>query len=312
MAAVKQLSGPPCLAPCAISGYNFLLMTTLALLSDIHGNLPALEAVVADVCARRPDAVYVLGDIVHGCVWSPEVMDLLLARGWPMLIGNHDDAVLQLGAPRMEARYADQKRYAGLWWTRARLTTVHLARLAALPLEFALTFPDAPPLRLLHGLPGNFFVGFRPDSPGDWAAKHLAPVGESTVVGGHTHVAMVRSIRRWLVINSGSVGAPYDGDPSASYAWLEGSRDGWQAEIRRVSYDRAAVEVGYRASGLAAAGCVLVEMFHRSVMSGLPWVSDFAWWLRTQPAEVVADQGWAQQLYDAAHGPGRWAFPYAR
>ncbi len=287
-------------------------MTALALLSDIHGNLPALEAVVADVCARRPDAVYVLGDIVHGCVWSPEVMDLLLARGWPMLIGNHDDAVLQLGAPHMEARYADQQRYAGLWWTRARLTTAHLAHLEALPLELALTFPDAPPLRLLHGLPGDFFVGFRPDSPEAWAVQHLDSVSEPAVIGGHTHVAMVRPIGRWTVINSGSVGAPYDGDARAGYAWLEGHRGGWQAEIRRVAYDQAAVEAGYRASGLAAAACVLVEMFHRSVMSGLPWVSDFAWWLRTQPAEVVADQRRAQQLYDAAHGPGCWAFPYAR
>ncbi len=287
-------------------------MTTLALLSDIHGNLPALEAVVADVCARRPDAVYVLGDIVHGCVWSPEVMDLLLARGWPMLIGNHDDAVLQLGAPRMEARYADQQHYAGLWWTCARLTAAHLAHLEALPPELALTFPDAPPLRLLHGLPGNFFVGFRPDSPAAWAVQHLDSVSEPAVIGGHTHVAMVRPIGRWTVINSGSVGAPYDGDARAGYAWLEGHRGGWQAEIRRVSYDQAAVEAGYRASGLAAAACVLVEMFHRSVMSGLPWVSDFAWWLRTQPAEVVADQRRAQQLYDAAHGPGCWAFPYAR
>ncbi|MGQ9766819.1 MAG: metallophosphoesterase family protein [Anaerolineae bacterium] len=287
-------------------------MTSIALLSDIHGNLPALEAVVADLGRLRPDAVYVLGDMVHGCVWSAEVMDLLAVQGWPMLLGNHDDAVLQLGTPRMEPRYADRVRYAGLWWTRARLSEAQLATLASLPRELSLAFPDAPSVRLLHGLPGNFFVGIRPDSPSDWVIQHLNGVAEAVVAGGHTHVAMARVVGRWSVINSGSVGAPYDGDTRASYVWLTGERTGWHAQVRRVPYDHAAVETAYRTSDLAAMGCALVEMFHRSVMTALPWVSDFAWWLRSQPAEVIANQRLALELYESAHGPGRWAFPYAR
>ena len=79
-------------------------MTTLALLSDVHANLPALEVVLGDIRARRPDAVYVLGDIVNGCPWPGDVLDLIAAEGWPMLLGNHDDAVIQLGTPRMEPR----------------------------------------------------------------------------------------------------------------------------------------------------------------------------------------------------------------
>lgn len=286
-------------------------MIGIALLSDIHGNLPALEAVIADLRKWQPDAVYVLGDMVHGCVWSAEVMDLLSVYGWPMLLGNHDDAVLQLGTARMEPRYADRRRYAGLWWTRERLADGHLAVLDASPRELSLTFPPAPPLRLLHGLPGNFFVGIRPDSPADWVARHLESVGEPAVAGGHTHVAMARHVGRWFVVNSGSVGAPYDGDTRASYVRLTGDRTGWDVQIRRVPYDQATVESAYRTSDLAQSGSALVEMFHRSVMTGLPWVSDFAWWLRSQPAEVIADQRLALALYESAHGPGRWAFPYA-
>lgn len=288
-----------------------VLVISLALLSDIHGNLPALEAVAADIRAQRPDAIYVLGDMVNGCAWSPEALDFVLAQGWPMLLGNHDDAVMQLGAPRMEARYHDRQRYAALWWTRGRLAPRHVAMLEQLPLALPLAYADAPPLRLLHGLPGNFFVGFRPDSPEGWAIRHLEGVTEPVVAGGHTHVPMVRAFGRWTVINSGSVGAPYDGDPRAGYAWLEGDASGWRAEIRRVDYDLAAVDAGYHASGLAAAGGVLGAMFHRTVMTALPWVSDFAWWLRDQPAEILGNPRLAQQLYDAAHGPGHWAFPYA-
>lgn len=285
-------------------------MFSLALLSDIHGNLPALEAVVADIRAAAPDAVYVLGDMINGCPWSAEVVELLAALGWPMLLGNHDDAVLQLGTPRMEPRYAHRSRYAALWWTREHLPQRAAALLEALPLEFPLTFEAAPPVRLLHGLPGNFFVGFRPDSPEAWASRKLATIGESTVAGGHTHAPMVRPIGRWLVINSGAVGAPYDGDTRPSWALARGDAAGWRAEIRRVSYDLAVVAQGYRTSGLLAEGGAMGEMFYRSVLSGLPWVADFAWWVRTQPAEALTDMQQALRRYDAAHGPGRWAFPY--
>jgi predicted phosphodiesterase len=293
-------------------------MPAIALISDIHGNLPALEAVAADVAARRPDAVYVLGDMVNGCPWSAETLDMLAALGWPMLQGNHDDAVLQLGTPRMEPRYGRRERYAALWWTREHLTDAHIACLEALPRELTLALPDAPPLRLLHGIPGNFFIGFRPNGDEIWAAGRLQPVTELTVVGGHTHCPMVRQIGRWLVVNDGSVGSPYDGDTRASYAWLEsasasegGEAAGWHAEVRRVTYDLDAVDAGFRTSGMLDEGGVTAELFRRSVLTGVPWVSDFLWWMRDQPAEALADMWAALAVYDTRHGPGHWAFPYA-
>jgi predicted phosphodiesterase len=295
-------------------------MTTLALLSDIHGNLPAFEAVTAEVLARRPDAVYVLGDMVNGCPWSAEVLDRVLDLGWPMLLGNHEDALLQLGTPRMEQRYHDRQRYAALWWTRENLTDRHLAVLAALPLDYRLTFPGAPPLRVFHGVPGNIFVGFRPDSRAEWAAHHLSAVAEETVAGGHTHVAMSRWIPRsgagadtrgWLVVNTGSVGMPYDGDPRPAYVWLVDTPGGWRAEVVRLAYDREAVALGYRQSSLAAEGGVLGDLFLRSTMTGLPWVSDFLWWSRKHFGDTPTDMAAALQRYDATHGPEHWAFPLA-
>lgn len=286
-------------------------MITVALLSDIHGNLPAFEAVAADIRDQTPQAVFVLGDMVNGCPWSAEVLARLAELRWPMLLGNHDDAVLQLGTPRMEPRYADRCRYAALWWTRAHLSSHDLTLLSGLPLEAGLPLAPAPPLRLVHGVPGNFFMGFRPDSPEAWALRRLASVAEETLIGGHTHVPMIHGWGRWRVINTGAVGVSYDGDPRASYALLRGDADGWRAEIRRVDYDRTATAAGFHRSGLLAEAGVMAEMFRRSVLSGLPWVSDFAWWIREQPAEVSLDMPAALRAYDAQHGPGRWAFPYA-
>jgi predicted phosphodiesterase len=287
-----------------------LHVVVIALLSDIHGNLPAFEAVAADVRAHAPDAIFVLGDMVNGCPWSAEVLDLLVDWGWPMLLGNHDDAVLQLGAPRMEPRYRDRHRYAALWWTRAHLRPDHMERLALLPLEAQPSFDGVAALRLFHGIPGSFFVGFRPDSPADWMGRRLAPVREATVAAGHTHVPMIRRVDRWSVTNTGAIGVPYDGDPRAGYALLRGDALGWHTEIRRVAYDLDAVAAGFRESGLLAEGGVMAELFRRSVLSGLPWVSDFAWWIREQPTEMSLDMPGTLQSYDARHGPGRWAFPY--
>jgi predicted phosphodiesterase len=286
-------------------------MATIALLSDIHGNLPALEAVAEDIRSHSPDATFVLGDMINGCPWSDRVLDRLLEYDWPMLLGNHDDAVSQLNTARMEPRYADRLRYATLWWTRAQLAPRHAALLVSLPTERQLALGGVAPLRLVHGVPGNFFVGLRPDSPESWAARQLGSVSEGVVAGGHTHVPMIRQVRRWLVINTGSVAACYDGDPRASYALLHGDGHGWNAEIRRVAYDLDAVDAGYHTTGLLVEGGVMAEMFRRSVLSGLPWVSDFTWWIREQPAEISYDMQGALRTYDALHGPGRWAFPYA-
>ncbi len=284
-------------------------MTRLALLSDIHANLPALEAIAADVDRHAPDAVYVLGDLVNGCAWPAETLDLLVDRGWPMLIGNHDDAVLQLGTPRMEPRYADRRYYATLWWTRARLAPRHLALLEALPAEFSLVFDGAPPVRLFHGLPGNFFAGFRPESPESWTIRLLHEISEPTVADGHTHFPMVRRVGRWQVINCGSAGAPYDGDPRVSYVLLDAALDELASEDPAHRLRSQRVEQGYHSTGLDVEGGALAAMFHRTVMTGQPWVSDFNWWVRQQPPGVQADPAAALKAYEADYGPGHWSFP---
>ena len=96
-------------------------MPTIALISDIHGNLPALEAVMADIGRRGADTVCVAGDLVNGCPWPAEVTGIVRAKAWPAVLGNHDDAVLQLETRRMEGRYGHQERYGALWWKGGQL-----------------------------------------------------------------------------------------------------------------------------------------------------------------------------------------------
>ena len=286
-------------------------VATIALMSDIHGNLPALEAVAADLARSQPDAVYVAGDMVNGAPWSADVLDRIADAGWQMLVGNHDDAVMQLGTPRMERRYGVRDRYGALWWTRTHLASRHMALLESLPGDLLVAIPGLPAIRIVHGVPGNFLLGFMPDAPEAWYLRHLASVAEPVVAAGHTHQPVVRGVGRWRVVNPGSVGAPYDRDPRPAYAILRGGASGWRVEIRRVSYDLEAVDRGFRESGLLQEGGVMARLFHRSVMSGEPWVADFLWWMRNEPEQALRDIDAALVRYDAMHGPGHWAFPHA-
>lgn len=285
-------------------------MPIIAVLSDIHSNKPALRAVMADLRDLRPDAVFVLGDMINGCPWPAEILDVIAEQRWPMLLGNHDDAIIQLGTPRMEPRFADRDLYGALWWTHEHIRPDQHTLLQGLPLEMAPDQRDMPPIRLLHGVPGNFFVGIRPDAPEAWASNRLVTVTEPVIAAGHTHVPMVRRIRRWLVVNAGSVGMPYDGDCRASYAWLRSDDGEWRVGIRRVPYNLDELNAAFIASGLLADGGVMAEMARRSALSGLPWIADFAWWVREQTPAVLTDMPSALALYDTTHGPGRWAFPY--
>lgn len=232
----------------------------LAVLSDIHGNLPALEAVLADAQALGVDAHLNLGDIVSGPLWPAETADRLMPLGWPTLAGNHERQLLTQSADAMGA--TDRH-------TRTRLQPHHLAWLASLPA----TLPWRDDLLLCHGTPTSdlqyLMETVTPDHrpggpPGVRVATReelLARLGDallgvpgSLVLCGHTHLPRCERLadgRR--VANPGSVGLPaYDdehphphlvetGSPHARYAVVTREAQGWQVTLRQVAYDHEAV-----------------------------------------------------------------------
>ena len=193
----------------------------IAILADIHGNLPALEAVVADLRARRPDAVYLAGDQVNRCPWSNEVMDLVAAEGWPMIAGNHELALAKLWQPNCPPFLADRRRFPDLWWTHRHVSAAHLATIRGLPLEMHLTPAGVPALLVVHGSPCKVTAGFAPDLDDAQLRRLLAGASAPVVIGAHTHQPVDRQIGAQRVLNPGSVGMPYNGDPRAQYMLLD-------------------------------------------------------------------------------------------
>ncbi|MCC6453802.1 MAG: metallophosphoesterase family protein [Caldilineaceae bacterium] len=280
----------------------------IAILADIHSNLPALEAVRADLRLVAPDRVFLAGDQVNRCPWPNEVMALIEDEGWPAIRGNHEVILASLDTPDGHPLFNDRQRFADLWWTLEELTPEHLAQVRALPAEQLISSEDGPPIRLLHGLRDNPFEGLSPELSDEQIGAKVADIEEPVVVSAHTHWPLARAVAGKQVFNPGSVGMPYNGDPRAQYMLLDGAGGSWQPVFRQVAYDRGLVREAFDRLGLFEAYGPLGPLYWQTIATGDPWVSDFQVWLRDQPGSYTADLAHAVNLYLDVHGPGRWAF----
>jgi predicted phosphodiesterase len=211
-------------------------MTRLAVLADIHGNLPALEAVAADLAAQSVDHVVVAGDVISWGPFPAAVVEEILSSGWAVIRGNAEFYLLDYNTPRAPAAWSDRTQFATLPLLCEQLAARH-ARIAAWPDTLSLRFPDAPPLRVVHGSPRSPWESLSPLRSDEEVAAMLMGVEETTIIAGHIHQIVDRTIDRWHILNPGSVGVPLDGCFAASYMLLEGDAVGWHPTFRRVPFD---------------------------------------------------------------------------
>ena len=232
----------------------------LAILSDIHGNWPALAATLADVDGWRPDCVLVNGDVVNSgpsnVVCWEAIARRAAADGWIVLRGNHEEYVAEwrdYAGPRHGPAY-DLIRLSE-WTYRQFSDPAAVAAMAALPERWQWTAPDGARLVAMHASPLGNRAGIYPFTTDEEARRKIVP-GAAVFLTAHTHVPHQRLLDGTQVVNTGSIGLPGDGDGRASYGrvtWQ--ARRGWRAEIVRVAYDRAAAERDFFTSGfLAEAG----------------------------------------------------------
>ena len=205
----------------------------VAVISDIHANAVALDAVLADL--PPVDGVVCAGDVVGYNPWPAACVDTVRERSIPTVMGNHDRAVATDTAFRFNSMAG-----AGVEHAREQLADDAVAWLAALP--DTRTVLDGR-VKLVHGHPDD------PDRytyPDTFAASMLGD--EDVLVLGHTHVQAYEAFDQGIVMNPGSVGQPRDGDPRAAYALLD--LDDRTVEERRVEYDIDAVMTAVRDTDL--------------------------------------------------------------
>jgi predicted phosphodiesterase len=283
-------------------------LTRIAFLADIHGNLPALEAVAKDLSAQSPDAVFLVGDQINRCPWNNEVMDLIASQGWPSIYGNHEFVIRNLAAPHDPWTFDDRQRFPDLWWSMQRLEARHMETIRGLPPELSLEFGEGAPIHVVHGVPGDPFRGVYPDTDEREVAKAFAAVGEPVIVCAHTHRPLRRTVGNRRIFNGGSVGMPYNGDTRAQYLILSCRNDEWTPAYRRVQYPLESVRAGFKDRDLHAAFGAFASVYLRTIETGDPWASDFGHWLNSQPPHLQHDIERAFVIYKRLHGPGRWSF----
>ena len=212
-------------------------MTRLAILADIHGNLPALEAVIDDFALQDVDHVVVAGDVINCGPFSAQVTERIIREGWAVIRGNNEFSLLDYATPRSRPEWRDRTQFSWRPWLQQQVTGRLHAAIAAWPDTLSLRFLDAPPVRVVHGSLRSASESMFPITPDADIAAMLAHVEETTIIAAHTHIALDRVVDQWHIVNPGSVGIPLDGDFTASYMILDGSPSGWRATLRRVPFD---------------------------------------------------------------------------
>lgn len=219
-----------------------------ALISDIHANLPALQAVLRDI-AERPgvDATFHLGDLVGYAPWPNEVVELLVAAGVPGVAGNYDSTVAtdykHCGC-QYEDPHQEELSHLSYAWTRANVSPRTKALLGVLPFRIDVRplggHVAGPTVTLVHGNHVLNTVYVHENRPDAFVAKMGAGLGAragDVVCFGHTHVPWHRVVDRVHYVNTGSVGRPKDGDWRAGYVLLDVTERDVAVEIMRVEYD---------------------------------------------------------------------------
>jgi len=206
----------------------------IAIVSDIHGNLTALEAVLADLTVTSPDQILHGGDLAHGGSRPAEAVDRIRELGWPGVCGNTDQMLwapeelrkFAAKAPKLHALFAMIEDMIPA--THALLGEERMAWLKTQPLV-----QRRGPIALVHASPGDLWRAPLADASDEELSGVFAPLTSTVAVYGHIHRPFVRKLPTMTVANTGSVSLSYDGDVRASYLILDDTK----ASIRRVEYD---------------------------------------------------------------------------
>jgi putative phosphoesterase len=199
----------------------------IAVISDIHSNILALEAVLKDIERQQVDQVYCAGDLVGYAPFPNDVIELIRQKQIPTVMGNYDDGI---GFMRFicGCDYKDEKAQAlgekSIVWTKAHTTEENKDFLRNLPSEIRFTV-DGKKVLLVHGSPNRLNEYITENIPRDYALDLIELNEADILICGHTHIPFKMVLKDKLLINVGSVGKPKHGEPSARYSTVDFGAD---------------------------------------------------------------------------------------
>lgn len=266
----------------------------VAVLADIHGNLPALEAVLADAADQGAGELIVNGDMVNRGPQNAAVLQRLAETDAKLLLGNHDD-LLRMWVDRdggLPTEWFGHPFWEGTAWGAQQLQrSGWIELLRELPMTHRLDAEGMPPALIAHGSPRHYREGYGRFLSDDDIEEIGVEWEAELLIGSHTHIPMSRRHGPYLVLNSGAVGAPFNGDPRAQYLLLDRVGGEWLAEFRRVPYDRSRSLRAFEESGYLEEGGLLARIFCEELRVSRSLLTPFLNWVEGANA-ALDEEGW--------------------
>ena len=270
----------------------------LAIMADVHGNLPALEAVLGDMEQYKPDAILVAGDLSGGPD-QDETSRLLKQMGAWMIRGNSDTNVLRFAGKILPPGWRTSKQYSFYRWTYENLALETISLLERLPEQQVVHMDGMPAIRLVHGSPRDPSENLLPGVDKTLIEEILAQMEEPVLVCGHTHIPWMLENGTRLAVNPGAVCGPNNGVCGAQYALLSWQGECWGVEHRLLPYNINLVRQRFRESGLLDESGAIGRVFLLTIESGidiakffLPYAYELAEAAGYKDCHVVPDEIW--------------------
>jgi putative phosphoesterase len=241
----------------------------IAFVADIHGNAPALEAVLEDIERQNVDEILAVGDFINVAPYSREVLDIIYKKKLRAVIGNHEEYLIRWDVDGSSA--FPKAQWGPVHFTASQLNGTDFDYLRNLP--EALEVDED--IVMMHGARGNLNRGILPSTPAEKLDEYFGDISQRVIVTGHTHVPVVCYWKDKLIVNPGAVGVPLDRNPDASYAILTKTDHRVMVQHRRVAYDRNIVGQAFHERGLLEQGGIISSLHMQEIMSGQIMVSPF-------------------------------------
>jgi predicted phosphodiesterase len=244
----------------------------LAVLSDVHGNLQALEAVLDHAQKAQVDQIIIAGDLMIGLADSKACWDLIQSLNIPMIRGNHERYLVHYGTEKLNW---SGERFLPIAWTQKQFGPNERQQIEGLPLHLHLDN-----LLIVHASYRDDYDTIKPDTPVEELEKMFLGSDETFILRGHNHLSFSVQFNNRHIESLGSAGLPLDGSAEADYIILEKHRDVWNIEKQEIDYDQETA-INYLEQGGPIARLFLQELL-TSRWQLIPFLDNYQQWSKNE------------------------------
>lgn len=257
----------------------------LAILADIHGNIPALETVLREVEKDAVNGIVVAGDMVVGPN-SVEALDRLRKLNAQMIRGNNENYILRFATGEAPDWWYTAQQWSFIRWNYRRMNEDSLNLIKSLSEQLTIHIEGTDPLRVVHGSPRNASEALDPAKDTATLKSALGMISEPVLISAHTHECWQVRLDGRLALNPGSVCSTFAKKACGSYAILAWENDRWEAEIRDVHYDIALIRKAFEDTGLLKEVGAFAELWLHDIEKGTNDIQRFVDYAYRQAAEA--------------------------